>query len=193
MCVRALPPAVRLDDRAAPPDIFASLTRPNRIGWQRVDIHIEMPDQRNSRLDRLGPDESVALGEAVLIGGNGVGKDGHRLRMGERWNGHLTAVMALSGAITRLLHHQRLGHRCQLPKRPGGQRRIVERFGEIAGDIAGPIVGEQPRFVVLCSALSSLSLSVPDNSAASPSITLPIPKSPKNPSTCAPLVSRRCR
>jgi hypothetical protein len=43
------------------PNSLPRITRPSRIGWQRVDIHIGMPDQRDSLPDRLGPDEAVAL------------------------------------------------------------------------------------------------------------------------------------
>jgi len=35
-----------------------------------------MIDQRNRLLDRLGPNESLALWGAVLIGGDGVGANG---------------------------------------------------------------------------------------------------------------------
>ncbi len=45
----------------AAPNGLPRITRPDRIGWQRVDVHLGMTDQRNSRLDRLGPDESVAI------------------------------------------------------------------------------------------------------------------------------------
>ncbi len=37
------------------------LPRPGRIGWQRVHVHLRMPDQRHSLLDGLGPNESLAL------------------------------------------------------------------------------------------------------------------------------------
>ena len=42
-------------------DSLARLTRPDRIGWQRVDVHLRMTDQRHSLPDRLSPDEAVAL------------------------------------------------------------------------------------------------------------------------------------
>ena len=51
----------------------------------RLKVHLGMPDQRNSLLDRLGPDESLALRRAVLIGGDGVGEKRHRVRMREGW------------------------------------------------------------------------------------------------------------
>ncbi len=41
--------------------IMAPLTRPDRIGWQRVDVHLGMTDQRDRLLGRLGPDEAVAF------------------------------------------------------------------------------------------------------------------------------------
>ena len=53
--------------------------------FPRIDVNIGMPDQRNSLLGRLGPDESVALGGAVLIGGDGVDEYRHRARMREAW------------------------------------------------------------------------------------------------------------
>ncbi len=37
------------------------ITRPDRIGWQWVNVHLGMTDQRNSLVDRLGSDVSVAL------------------------------------------------------------------------------------------------------------------------------------
>ncbi len=45
----------------AAPNSLTRITRPNRIGWQRIHVHLGMPNQRNSLLDRLGPDVSVAL------------------------------------------------------------------------------------------------------------------------------------
>ena len=45
----------------ATPNSRARITRPDRIGWQRVHVHLGMPDQRNSLIDSLGPDESVVL------------------------------------------------------------------------------------------------------------------------------------
>ncbi len=52
---------------AAAPDNLTSLTRPYRIGRQRVHVHLRMPDQRNSLIDSLGPDESVVLRRAVPV------------------------------------------------------------------------------------------------------------------------------
>ena len=46
----------RSGSRAALPDSHARITRPDRIGRQRIHVHLGMPDQRNSLLDRLGPD-----------------------------------------------------------------------------------------------------------------------------------------
>ncbi len=43
------------------PNSRARITRPDRIGWQRIDVGIRMTDQRNSLLDRLGSNESVTL------------------------------------------------------------------------------------------------------------------------------------
>ena len=42
-------------------DSLTRITRPNSIGWQWIHVHLGMADQRNSLLDRLGLDESVAL------------------------------------------------------------------------------------------------------------------------------------
>ncbi len=69
----------------APPNSLTRITRPHRIGWQWVDIDIGMPDQRNSLLDSIGPDEAVALRGAVLIGGYGEGEDWHGVRMRGLW------------------------------------------------------------------------------------------------------------
>ncbi len=70
---------------AAAPNSLPRFTRPNRIGGQRIDVRIGMTDQRNSFMDRLGPNESLALWGAVLVGGDGVGEDWHRVRMREGW------------------------------------------------------------------------------------------------------------
>ncbi len=51
---------------------------------QCVYVHLGMTDQRNSRLDRFGPDVSLALRGAVLVGSNGVDEDLHRVRMLEQ-------------------------------------------------------------------------------------------------------------
>ncbi len=64
---------------------FPRFTRSDRIGWQRIHIRIGMPYQRHSLLDRLGPNESLALWGAVLVGGDGIGEYGHGVRMRERW------------------------------------------------------------------------------------------------------------
>ncbi len=51
----------RSGSRAALPDIFASLTRPDRIRRQRIHVHLGMTDQRHSLLDRLGPELPIRL------------------------------------------------------------------------------------------------------------------------------------
>ena len=51
----------------AAPDSRARITRPGRIGWQRIGVHLGMPDQRNNLIDSLGPDESVVLRRAVPV------------------------------------------------------------------------------------------------------------------------------
>jgi len=43
------------------PNSLTSLTRPDRIGWQRVDVHFGMLYQRDCFLGRVGSDESVAV------------------------------------------------------------------------------------------------------------------------------------
>ncbi len=48
-------------------DSLTRITRPNRIGRQRIDVHLRMPNQRHSLLDRLGPDESVTLGATTNL------------------------------------------------------------------------------------------------------------------------------
>ncbi len=51
----------------SPPDNLTRLTLPYRVGWQRIDVHLGMPDQRNNLIDSLGPDESVVLRRAVPV------------------------------------------------------------------------------------------------------------------------------
>ncbi len=63
---------------------LARITQPNRIGRQRVHIHIRMPNQRHSLLGRLRPDESLALWGAVLVGGDGIGEKSPSVALASR-------------------------------------------------------------------------------------------------------------
>jgi len=45
----------------APANSFPRIARPNRIRRQLIHVHLRMPYQRNSFMDRLGSDESVAV------------------------------------------------------------------------------------------------------------------------------------
>jgi hypothetical protein len=45
---------------SAAPNKLARFARLNGVSWQRIDVHLGIPDQRNSPLNRLGPHVSVA-------------------------------------------------------------------------------------------------------------------------------------